>query len=173
LEDSVGRLGSKKEQMEAMIARLRAAERAGAFTRPPASDSGGESVETREGELETQAKTSWRARWTRFAAMGKAESGHGANIGPSSAGALGPMQFLPSTWREYGVDGNGDRVANIMDPVDAIPAAAKYLEASGALEDWYAALYTYKRAGWCVREVLGIAEAYRRQVDDDAVEPYV
>jgi hypothetical protein len=64
-------------------------------------------------------------------------------------------------------------VANIMDPVDAIPAAAKYLEASGALEDWYAALYTYKRAGWCVREVLGIAEAYRRQVDDDAVEPYV
>jgi len=45
-------LGSKKEQMEARIARLRAEKRAGAFTRPPASDSGGESVETRERELE-------------------------------------------------------------------------------------------------------------------------
>jgi hypothetical protein len=60
-----------------------------------------------------------------------------------------------------------------MDPEAAIPAIAKYLKASGATEDWHAALYTYNRAGWYVREVLGIAEAYRRQADDDEVEPYV
>ena len=111
--------------------------------------------------------------WYVLAAVGKVESNHGQNMGPSSAGAMGPMQFLPSTWREYGVDGNGDGEANIMDPEDAIPAAADYLEASGAPEDWYAALYTYNRAGWYVREVLGVAEGYRRLAKDDRVEPYV
>ena len=40
--------------------------------------------------------------WTVLAAIGQIESGDGANVGPSSAGAEGPMQFLPSTWREWG-----------------------------------------------------------------------
>jgi soluble lytic murein transglycosylase-like protein len=85
-------------------------------------------------------------------------------MGPSSAGAMGPMQFLPSTWAQYGVDGNGD-------PEDAIPAAASYLVVGGAPDDWYAALYTYNRAGWYVRKVLGVAEANKRQASDDEVEP--
>lgn len=83
------------------------------------------------------------------------------------------MQFLPSTWKQYGVDGNGDGVANILDPEDAVPSAAAYLNAGGAPEDWYAALYTYNRAGWYVREVLGVAEGYRRLAEDNRVEPYV
>jgi membrane-bound lytic murein transglycosylase B len=33
-----------------------------------------------------------------LAAIGQVESAHGKHLGPSSAGALGPMQFLPSTW---------------------------------------------------------------------------
>lgn len=70
-------------------------------------------------------------RWEELAAVGKIESGHGANMGPSSQGALGPMQFEPSTWTTAGVDGNGDGVADIMDPEDAIPAAAKHLCESG------------------------------------------
>ena len=111
--------------------------------------------------------------WYVLAAVGRAESNHGENMGPSSAGAMGPMQFLPSTWKQYGLDGNGDGEANIMDPEDAIPAAASYLEVGGAPEDWYAALYTYNHAGWYVREVLGIAESYRRQAGDEGVEPYV
>ena len=91
--------------------------------------------------------------------------------GAVSGGAMGRMQFLPSTWAQYGVDGNGDGEANIMDPEDAIPAAASYLVVGGAPDDWYAALYTYNRAGWYVRKVLGVAEAYTRQAGDDEVEP--
>lgn len=69
-------------------------------------------------------------------ARGKAESYHGANTGPSRAGAMGPMQFLPLAWETSGVDGNGvaniNGVAKIMDPRDAIPAAARYLKMGGA-----------------------------------------
>ncbi len=189
--------GSKKEQMEARIAELRAAERIGGFTRPPATASGG-TPEMREQELEiaqedivaqpvepipyeryvqlykASAKRYGFAKdWYVLAAVGKVESNHGENMGPSSAGAMGPMQFLPSTWREYGTDGNRDGVANIMDPEDAVPAAAAYLKAGGAPKDWYAALYTYNHAGWYVRKVLGMAEGYRRLANDDKVEPYV
>jgi soluble lytic murein transglycosylase-like protein len=105
--------------------------------------------------------------------VGKVESDHGANMGPSTAGAMGPMQFLPSTWETSGVDGNGDGVANIMDPRDAIPAAASYLKTGGAPEDWYRALFTYNHADWYVVKVLGVAEGYRRLSGDDTVGPYI
>ena len=111
--------------------------------------------------------------WYVLAAVGKIESNHGENVSPSGAGAMGPMQFLPSTWSSYGVDGDGDGGANIMDPKDAIPAAASYLRAGGAPDDWYAALFTYNRAGWYVEEVLAIAESYHRIHDDDTVGPYL
>lgn len=111
--------------------------------------------------------------WYILAAVGKIESNHGEDLGPSSAGALGPMQFLPSTWKTYGVDGNGDGVANIMDPEDAIPAAARYLVLGGAPKDWYQALYAYNHADWYVKDVLGIAEGYRQIAGDDRVGPYI
>jgi soluble lytic murein transglycosylase-like protein len=111
--------------------------------------------------------------WYILAAVGKVESDHGENMGPSSAGAMGPMQFLPSTWETSGVDGNGDGVANVMDPRDAIPAAARYLKTGGAPKDWYAALYSYNHADWYVKKVLGVAEGYRRLAKDGKVGPYV
>ncbi len=65
--------------------------------------------------------------WNVLAGVGEVESGHGANTGPSSAGAIGPMQFLPSTWRRWGRDANGDGRADLFEPADAISSAARYL----------------------------------------------
>jgi membrane-bound lytic murein transglycosylase B len=67
-------------------------------------------------------------------AIGQIESGHGANDGPSYAGAIGPMQFMPATWVAYGVDGNHDGFADPFDPADAIPSAARLLCADGAAD---------------------------------------
>ena len=110
--------------------------------------------------------------WYVLAAVGQVESNHGENMGPSSAGAMGPMQFMPSTWETSGVDGDGDGEANVMDPRDAIPAAAGYLKTGGAPRDWYAALFSYNHADWYVKDVLAVAEAYRRLAEDDRVQPY-
>ena len=68
-----------------------------------------------------------------LAAIGQIESADGQNEGPSTAGALGPMQFLPSTWQTWGTDGFGDTgTPNIMNPFDAVPSAARLLCADGA-----------------------------------------
>jgi hypothetical protein len=102
--------------------------------------------------------------WTVLAAIGQVESAHGKHLGPSSAGALGPMQFLPSTWAAYGVDGDGDGAADIMNPFDAVPGAANYLCRSGAQkgeQGLYNAIFAYNHADWYVRKVLGIAAQYQ------------
>ncbi|MBO0827620.1 MAG: lytic transglycosylase domain-containing protein [Streptosporangiales bacterium] len=117
-------------------------------------------------ELYTQAASRCPGlSWTVLAAIGQVESGHGRNMGPSSAGALGPMQFLPSTWSRYGVDGNGDGKANIWDPYDAVPAAADYLCESGAGRGGkalYDAIFAYNHSDTYVRNVLAIAAAYAK-----------
>jgi transglycosylase-like protein with SLT domain len=102
--------------------------------------------------------------WTVLAAIGQIESGNGANVGPSSAGALGPMQFLPSTWREWGIDGFGDTGApDIMNPFDAVPSAARMLCADGAAKGGQGlrqAIFDYNHANWYVDEVLALATEY-------------
>ncbi|GAA4157292.1 hypothetical protein GCM10022416_58820 [Actinomadura keratinilytica] len=106
--------------------------------------------------------------WTVLAAIGQVESDHGRNAGRSSAGALGPMQFLPSTWRSYGVDGDGDGKADIMNPYDAVPAAARYLCAHGAGKggrQLYQAIWAYNHADWYVQKVLNLARAYAVRYD--------
>src|SRR6202020_1006048 len=71
--------------------------------------------------------------WTVLAAIGQIESADGQNMGPSTAGALGPMQFLPSTWKLWGIDGFGTTgQPDIMNPYDAVPSAARLLCADGA-----------------------------------------
>ncbi|MDT7570425.1 MAG: hypothetical protein QOE05_599 [Actinomycetota bacterium] len=102
--------------------------------------------------------------WQVLAAIGQVESGHGRNVGPSSAGALGPMQFLPSTWAFSGVDGDGDGKADIMNAYDAVPAAALYLCRAGAAngpQGLYDAIFAYNHADWYVKEVLALAARYR------------
>lgn len=96
-------------------------------------------------------------RWTLLAAVGQVESGHGRNNGPSSAGAVGPMQFMPATFAVYGVDGNGDSRTDPWDFRDAIPSAARYLCASGAGkgdDGVRRALFAYNHAQWYVDLVL-------------------
>jgi hypothetical protein len=101
--------------------------------------------------------------WTVLAAINEIESGDGANVGPSSAGALGPMQFLPSTWAEWGIDGFGQTGApDIMNPLDAVPSAARLLCAAGAgsPKTLSGAIFAYNHATWYVAEVLALASEY-------------
>jgi transglycosylase-like protein with SLT domain len=103
--------------------------------------------------------------WTVLAAIGQIESGDGANNGPSSAGAAGPMQFLPSTWAEWGITAFGEPgPPNIMDPYDAVPSAARYLCAAGASTPagLPGAIFAYNHASWYVAEVLALAREYAR-----------
>jgi len=95
-----------------------------------------------------------------LAAIHKIESGFGENMGPSSAGAIGHMQFLPSTWQRYGVDGDGDGRRDPYSAADAIFSAARYLQASGAPADWYRAIFAYNHADWYVQDVLDQAKRF-------------
>src|SRR5215210_3292930 len=98
--------------------------------------------------------------WQVLASINKIESNFGQNMGPSSAGAVGWMQFMPSTWLRWGVDGDGDAIADPWNPTDAIFAAARYLAAAGGQNDISRAIFAYNHADWYVREVLDLARVY-------------
>ncbi|MDQ3770361.1 MAG: lytic murein transglycosylase [Actinomycetota bacterium] len=93
-------------------------------------------------------------RWEVLAAINEIETDYGRNLNVSSAGALGWMQFMPATWKAYGVDGNGDGKKDPYNPVDAIFAAGRYLRAAGAEKDLRKAIFAYNRADWYVLAVL-------------------
>jgi Transglycosylase SLT domain len=95
-----------------------------------------------------------------LAAINEIESGFGTNMGASSAGAIGWMQFMPSTWEVYGVDADGDGKADPWDAVDAIFTAARYLRAAGMPEDPEGAIYAYNHADWYVADVLSRAACF-------------
>jgi hypothetical protein len=84
--------------------------------------------------------------WEVLGAINKVETNFGSNLGPSSAGAVGWMQFMPSTWARWGVDANGDGVADPDNPTDAIFSAARYLDGCGGLFDITRAVYCYKHS---------------------------
>jgi len=98
--------------------------------------------------------------WQVLAAINKVESNFGRNMGPSSAGAIGWMQFMPSTWERWGVDADGDGLANPWSAEDAIAAAARYLAASGGTTDISRAVFSYNHAQWYVDEVLQLAQLF-------------
>jgi Transglycosylase SLT domain len=95
--------------------------------------------------------------WEALAAINEIETDYGRNATVSSAGATGWMQFMPSTWAQYGTDANGDGIADPNDPVDAIFAAARYLRAAGADHDLRTAVFAYNHADWYVDSVLARA----------------
>ena len=107
-----------------------------------------------------RAGAAYGVPWNVLAAINKIESNFGQNMGPSSAGAIGWMQFMPSTWLRWGVDADGDGVADPWNATDAVYAAARYLAASGGQSDISRAVFSYNHAGWYVQEVLDLARVY-------------
>ncbi|MFZ0214801.1 MAG: transglycosylase SLT domain-containing protein [Candidatus Dormiibacterota bacterium] len=100
-----------------------------------------------------QAAVQNRIAWGYLAAINYIESDFGRNNGPSSAGALGPMQFLPSTWAAYGAGGD------IEDPHDAIFTAGRYLRLMGAPGDYSLAIRRYNNDANYVQAVTDFASA--------------
>jgi cell wall-associated NlpC family hydrolase len=139
--------------------------------------------------LYQQAAARFGIDWAVLAAIGKIECDHGrsqaAGCNPpgsvNAKGATGPMQFLGSTWRAatppmtvpavgppttstaqgYATDGDGDGIANVWDPADAIAGAARLLAANGAPADYRQAIYAYNPDPAYVDAVLAQAAQYR------------
>jgi len=96
----------------------------------------------------------YQVPWQVLAAINEIETDYGRNLSLSSAGAVGWMQFLPSTFKQWGVDANGDGIADPYNPVDAIFSAARYLHAAGASQNLSTAIFAYNHASWYVQSVL-------------------
>lgn len=96
-------------------------------------------------------------------AIAHVESRFGLLAGPSSAGAIGPMQFLPATWAAYGTDGDGDGVVDVMNSVDAVHGAARLLCANGGADPYQlpSALWNYNHSDEYVRQVISLARFIR------------
>ena len=99
-------------------------------------------------------------KWQVLAAITQIESGFGCNMGPSSAGAIGWTQFMPGTWKRWGMDADGDHKASPYNSVDAVFSTARYLRASGAPHSYKRAIFAYNHAGWYVRDVLHRAKLF-------------
>jgi hypothetical protein len=110
--------------------------------------------------------TEYGIPWEVLASINKIETAFGTNTNVSSAGAVGWMQFLPSSWEAFGLDANGDGEKDPYNPVDAICAAAHYLKLAGGNDDLYQAIFAYNHADWYVQEVLLYARAYGRLPSD-------
>lgn len=125
-------------------------------------------------DLYRRAAEKYGLDWAVIASVGAQESNHNAGrslddtgdcvMNNEGSGATGPMQFMPPTWAEYGEDGNGDGEKDPCNYEDAVFAAARYLKALGAPEDYDGALFTYSGGGADYpSEVMARAEQYRAQ----------
>jgi murein DD-endopeptidase MepM/ murein hydrolase activator NlpD len=107
-----------------------------------------------------RAGSAYGIPWEVLGAINKIETNFGGNMGPSSAGAVGWMQFMPSTWLRWGLDASGDGFADPWDPEDAVYAAARYLAAAGGTTDLRRGVFAYNHADWYVNDVLSLAQLY-------------
>ena len=116
-----------------------------------------------------EAQRRFAVPWSLLAAVNFVESHFGRVRSASAAGAQGPMQFLPSTWRRYGLGGD------VHDPHDAIFGAANYLRAAGVRRNTRRALYAYnpssayvdaiqRYARWIARDRFAYLTYYSWQV---------
>jgi Transglycosylase SLT domain len=100
------------------------------------------------------AGTAYDIPWQVLAAINEVETDYGRDLSVSSAGAEGWMQFLPSSWAQYGVDANGAGYADPYNPADAIFAAARYLTAAGGAQNIRTAIYAYNHSQAYVEAVM-------------------
>ncbi|AQZ61107.1 Lytic transglycosylase, catalytic [[Actinomadura] parvosata subsp. kistnae] len=103
-----------------------------------------------------KAERRFGVEWEVLAAVMFAETKFGRVRADSHAGAQGPMQFMPATWKAYGMGGD------VRDPHDAIMGAANYLKASGAPRDYRRALHAYNPSQAYVNAILLHARRIKR-----------
>jgi cell wall-associated NlpC family hydrolase len=160
-------------------------QQAAACTTQPPPSAQAATIPARYLALYRQAGRAYAIPWTVLAGIGEVESDHGRSTAPgvhsgaNSAGAAGPMQFgiggqAGDTWGGaaihaasvktggYGIDGDHDGLVNVYDPGDAIPSAANFLQAHGALSDIQGAIFAYNPSAQYVTDVLGWAARYAR-----------
>nr|CRL71522.1 transglycosylase [Mycolicibacterium malmesburyense] len=94
-----------------------------------------------------EAEAEFGVPWNYLAAINLVETAFGRVAGVSTAGAQGPMQFMPSTFAAYGAGGD------IHSPRDSIMAAGRYLSANGFVRDRDYALYRYNNSNNYVRAI--------------------
>jgi murein DD-endopeptidase MepM/ murein hydrolase activator NlpD len=104
------------------------------------------------------AGTAYGIPWQILAAINEVETDYGRDLSVSSAGAEGWMQFLPSSWAQYGVDANGDGYKDPYNPADAIFTAARYLRAAGGDSNIREAIFAYNHSQAYVSSVMLRAE---------------
>jgi membrane-bound lytic murein transglycosylase B len=107
-----------------------------------------------------EAQRRFGVRWNVLAAINFIESNFGRLRNVSNAGAVGPMQFIPSTWASYGMGGD------IRDPHDAVLGAANYLHANGAPGNDARAVFRYNPSPLYVNSALRYARAIRRNPEN-------
>ena len=158
-------------------------QQASACTAQPAAGSAAETIPADYLASYKKAAAQYAIPWTVLAGIGTAESSNGQSRAPgvqsgtNAFGAAGPMQFgvggkAGNTWGGapvhpaavrtggYGIDGDGDGIVNVYDPGDAIPSAARFLQAHGAPADLQAALFAYNHSGQYVSDVLDWGARY-------------
>jgi cell wall-associated NlpC family hydrolase len=115
-----------------------------------------------------QAGVAFDVPWQVLAGIGKVECDHGQNSDPAcwkegatnAAGAGGPMQFLASTWQQYGLAASGSGTPDRWNPDDAIISAANFLKANGAPDNIEQAVFAYNHSDSYVQQVLAWAGLY-------------
>ena len=114
--------------------------------------------------------------WPVLAGIGKVECDHGRNPDPAcwkqgvtnAAGAGGPMQFLASTWQEYGLAANGSGTPDRWNPADAVVSAANFLKQNGAPDQVEQAVFAYNHSQAYVQQVLAWANLYASTYNPNA-----
>lgn len=107
-----------------------------------------------------KAQSDYDVSWAVLAAIAKIESSFGQNMGPSSAGAIGFMQFMPDTWEKYKQDGNNDGNTDPYDPWDAVFSTANMLKQNGFKDSPEDAIFRYNHSNGYVTQIMELAYSY-------------